>query len=208
MMAATTTTPAFLTLQDRVAIVTGSSCGIGKAIAINLASMGAKLVINYTSNKEQAELVAKEINSGCVDASIADSNYHTIANTSVEDFDRIFRGRKLGKTRRWGRIIWLSSSLEGLLKPNIATYTASKAAVETMTKVLAKELKGTAITANCVAPGPTARDMFLTGTSEELIKRVIEECPHGRLGKTTDVAPLVGFLASDASEWINGRLLV
>jgi len=118
------------------------------------------------------------------------------------------RGRKPGKTRRWGRITWLSSSLEGLLKPNIATYTASKAAVETMTKVLAKELKGTAITANCVAPGPTARDMFLTGTSEELIKRVIEECPHGRLGKTKDVAPLVGLLASDASEWINGRLLV
>jgi NAD(P)-dependent dehydrogenase (short-subunit alcohol dehydrogenase family) len=50
--------------------------------------------------------------------------------------------------------------------------------------------------------------MFLTGTSEELIKRVIEECPHGRLGETKDVAPLVGFLASDASEWINGRLLV
>jgi len=118
------------------------------------------------------------------------------------------RGRKPGKTRRWGRIIWLSSSLEGLLKPNIATYTASKAAVETMTKILAKELKGTGITANCVAPGPTATDMFLTGTSEELIKRVIEECPHGRLGETKDVAPLVGFLASDASEWINGRLLV
>lgn len=67
MMAATTTTPAFLTLQDRVAIVTGSSGGIGKAIAINLASLGAKLVINYTSNKEHAELVAKDINSGCVD---------------------------------------------------------------------------------------------------------------------------------------------
>lgn len=45
----------------------GSSGGIGKAIAINLASLGAKLVINYTSNKEQAELVAKDINSGCVD---------------------------------------------------------------------------------------------------------------------------------------------
>lgn len=118
------------------------------------------------------------------------------------------RGRKPAKTRRWGRIIWLSSSLEGLLKPKIATYTASKAAVETMTKILAKELEGTGITANCVAPGPTATHMFLTGTSEELIERVIEECPHGRLGETKDVAPLVGFLVSDASEWINGRLLV
>lgn len=74
-----------------------------------------------------------------------------------------------------------------------------------MTKIFAKELKGTGITANCVAPGPTATDIFLTGISEELIKRVIEECPWEAC---EDVAPLVGFLASDASEWINGRLLV
>lgn len=94
----------------------------------------------------------------------------------------------------------------GALRPNSATYTSSKAAVETMTKILAKELKGTGITANCVAPGPIATDMFFAGRSEELVKRVIE-CPHGRLGETKDVAPLVGFLASDAGEWINGQVI-
>nr|TKS06863.1 hypothetical protein D5086_0000118760 [Populus alba] len=173
-MAATTTTPA--TLQDRVAIVTGSSCGIGKAIAINLASLGAKLVINYTSNKEQAELIIIPsltllwriliVFSGSLIVSIAEEHSHVA---------------KRPQTR------------------------ASKAAIETKTKIFAKELKGTGITANCVAPGPTATDMFLTGTSEELIKRVIEECPWEAC---EDVAPLVGFLASDASEWINGRLVV
>lgn len=52
-----------LPLQDRVAIVTGSSRGIGKAIAIHLAALGAKLAINYTSNKDQADLVASKVNS-------------------------------------------------------------------------------------------------------------------------------------------------
>ena len=101
----------------------------------------------------------------------------------------------------------LSTSLVGALKPTIATYTASKAAVETMTKILAKELKGTRITANCVAPGPIATDMFFTGRSEEYVKSVIEGCPLGRLGEPMDVAPLVGFLASDASEWVNGQVI-
>uniref|UniRef100_A0A3N7HZQ1 Uncharacterized protein n=1 Tax=Populus trichocarpa TaxID=3694 RepID=A0A3N7HZQ1_POPTR len=240
--------PSSLPLQDRVAIVTGSSRGIGKAIAIHLASLGAKLVINYASNKDQADLVAEEINSCCSEntphatvvkllfdeaervfgsqvhvlvnsAAISNTKYPTIANTSVEDFDRIFsvncRGTflcckeaaKRIKQGGGGRIILLSSSSVGALRPNSATYTASKAAVETMTKILAKELKGTGITANCVAPGPIATEMFFVGRSEEHVKRVIEVCPHGRLGETKDVAPLVGFLASDAGEWINGQVI-
>ncbi|KAL3565067.1 hypothetical protein D5086_033113 [Populus alba] len=246
--------PSSLPLQDRVAIVTGSSRGIGKAIAIHLASLGAKLVINYASNKDQADLVAEEINSCCSEntphatvvqadisvpaqvkllfdeaervfgsqvhvlvnsAAIANTKYPTIANTLVEDFDRLFRGTflcckeaaKRIKQGGGGRIILLSSSSVGALRPNSATYTSSKAAVETMTKILAKELKGTGITANCVAPGPIATDMFFVGRSEELVKRVIEACPHGRLGETKDVAPLVGFLASDAGKWINGQVI-
>lgn len=106
-----------------------------------------------------------------------------------------------------GRIILLSTSLVGALKPGAAAYTASKAAVETMTKILAKELKGTRITANCVAPGPIATELFFTGKTEEQVKRVIEECPLNRLGVTEDVAPLVGFLATGASEWVNGQVI-
>ena len=106
-----------------------------------------------------------------------------------------------------GRIILLSSSLVAKLKPCFGSYTASKAAVETMTKILAKELKGSGITANCVAPGPVATELFFLGRSEESIKQAMEECPMGRLGETKDVAPLVGFLATDASEWVNGQVI-
>lgn len=106
-----------------------------------------------------------------------------------------------------GRIICLTSSQVASLKPGFMAYTASKAAVEAMVKILAKELKGTGITANGVAPGPVATEMFFAGKTEEVIKRVVEECPLGRLGETDDVAPVVGFLASDAGQWVNGQII-
>lgn len=106
-----------------------------------------------------------------------------------------------------GRIILVPSSLVNSLKPGTAAYTASKAVVETMTKILAKELKGIGITANYIAPGPIATEMFFAGRSEEYVKRVIDDCPLGRLGENKDVALVVGFLAADASEWINGQVV-
>lgn len=106
-----------------------------------------------------------------------------------------------------GRIIMLSSSMVGALRPNFGAYAASKAAVEAMIHILAKELKGTGITANCVAPGPIATDMYYAGKTEEQVKAAIEESPLSRLGETKDVAPLVGFLATDAGEWVNGQVI-
>lgn len=91
--------------------------------------------------------------------------------------------------------------------PGYVAYTASKAAVEAMVKILAKELKGTGITANAVAPGPIATEMFYAGKLEEMVRRAVDVCPLGRLGETRDVAPVVGFLATDAAEWINGQII-
>ncbi|KAJ6763114.1 putative proteinDPH-DEPENDENT ALDEHYDE REDUCTASE-LIKE PROTEIN CHLOROPLASTIC-RELATED [Salix purpurea] len=93
----TPTTPTLpLPLQDRVAIVTGSSRGIGKAIAIHLASLGARLVINYTSNKEQADLVANDINSSCADSTpraiVAQANVSDPAQVKFlfDEAERVF----------------------------------------------------------------------------------------------------------------------
>ncbi|KAJ0605735.1 putative short-chain dehydrogenase/reductase SDR, NAD(P)-binding domain superfamily [Helianthus annuus] len=106
-----------------------------------------------------------------------------------------------------GRIICVTSSLVVALRPGTGPYAASKAAVETMVKILAKELKGTRITANCVAPGAIATNLLFEGISEAELNIAVDESPFGRLGEPEDVAPVVGFLASDAAEWVNGQIV-
>ncbi|GAB4851447.1 hypothetical protein Ancab_030849 [Ancistrocladus abbreviatus] len=255
-----TTITATLPLQDRVAIVTGASRGIGRAICLHLASLGAKLVINYATNSAKAQEVVLEINSAwasspsspravavqadvsdpaqvkalfdaseeafqaqahilVTSAGIIDPKYPSIANTTNGDFDKILDVNAKGtflccreaanRLRRGGggRIITLSSSLAVVFRPGFAAYTASKAAVEAITKILAKELKGTKITVNSVAPGPIATELFFSGKTEDMIQRIIDESPMHRLGETKDVAPLVGFLASDDGEWVNGQIV-
>ena len=81
----------------------------------------------------------------------------------------------------------ISTSVVGGLLPGFAAYAASKAAVGTMRKIVAKELKGAGITANCVAPGSIATDMFFEGTNEETIKNMVDACPLRRLREPEDV---------------------
>ena len=152
-------------------------------------------------------------------AGVLDSKYPTLVNTTEEDWDSTFdvnakgaflTGKEAAKRivrGGGGRIVMISTSVVGSLLPGYAAYAASKAAVEAMTKVLAKELKGSGITANCVAPGPVATELFFAGKTEEMISRFAESSPLGRLGEPRDVAQVVGFLAGDAGEWINGQVI-
>ncbi|KAF7815725.1 NADPH-dependent aldehyde reductase-like protein, chloroplastic [Senna tora] len=246
-------------LQDRVAIVTGSSRGIGRGIALHLASLGARIVVSYTTNVAQAESVAAQINTNSSggptpraiavrtditdptlvktlfdeaerafnspvhilvnSAGFLDTKFPPIAQTPLEDFDHTFSVNARGaflcckeaaqrlKRGGGGRIIMLSSSQMGVLSPGFGAYTAAKAAVETMVKILAKELKGTGITANCVAPGPIATEIGFDEETEKHVKATIEWCPLGRIGEAKDVGSVVGFLASDGGEWVNGQVI-
>jgi 3-oxoacyl-[acyl-carrier protein] reductase len=76
-----------------------------------------------------------------------------------------------------------------------------------MVRTMAKELKGTRITANCIAPGATATDMFFSEKSEETMRQVAETNPMERIGDAGDIAPVVGFLCTDAAEWVNGQAI-
>jgi len=106
-----------------------------------------------------------------------------------------------------GRIINFSSSVVGLLQPGYGMYAASKAAVEALTSVLAKELRGRNITVNAIAPGPTATGLFLDGKTPELIERLAKMAPLERLGQPQDIAAAVSFLAGADGAWINGQTL-
>lgn len=111
------------------------------------------------------------------------------------------------RLRSGGRIINFSSSVVGMLMPTYGVYGATKAAVEAMTSVLAKEVRGRNITVNAVAPGPTATDLFLKGKPQDVVDRMAKMAPLERLGQPSDIADVVSFLAGPGAAWVNGQVL-
>jgi 3-oxoacyl-[acyl-carrier protein] reductase len=78
--------------------------------------------------------------------------------------------------------------------------------VDTMTLILARELRGRDVTVNAVAPGPTATELFLDGKPPELVDRLAAAAPLERLGEPADIAEVVAFLAGPG-RWVNGQVV-
>ncbi|GAA1615081.1 SDR family oxidoreductase [Actinoplanes couchii] len=139
-----------------------------------------------------------------------------LATLDLDVFDRIQRVNVRGtfvvgklaaqRLRPGGAIINFSTSITRLQPPAYGAYAASKAAVEAITLILARELRGKDITVNTVAPGPTATPLFLEGKSQELIDQIAGNNPFQRLGEPGDIAEAVAFLAGPA-RWVNGQTL-
>lgn len=150
-------------------------------------------------------------------AGIMPSSLPTLAETDDDTFDRLFAVNVKGTfntlreaARRMtagGRIVNFSTSVIGLALPGYAVYGATKGAVEVMTNILAKELRGRNITVNAVAPGPTATALFLDGKTPETVERLSKAAPLERLGAPDDIANTVAFLVSPDAAWINGQTL-
>jgi 3-oxoacyl-[acyl-carrier protein] reductase len=156
---------------------------------------GVDVLVNNAGVMRLASLA--EVDDALVDSLIA-VNLKGVINTLREASRRLRDG---------GRIINLSSSVVGLYQPTYAVYAATKAGVEAMTHVLARELRGRNITVNAVAPGPTATALFLDGKPEELIDHLSKLAPLERLGQPQDIAAAVSFLAGPDGAWINGQVL-
>lgn len=106
-----------------------------------------------------------------------------------------------------GKIINLSSSVIGMKLEGYGIYTASKAAIESLTAILAKELRGKSITVNAIAPGPTATELFFEGKSDELIAQLSKAAPLERLGTVEDIAAVIEFAVNHQSDWINAQVI-
>lgn len=106
-----------------------------------------------------------------------------------------------------GKIINLSSSVVGMKLEGYGMYTASKAAIESLTAILAKELRGKNITVNAIAPGPTVTELFLEGKSDELLAQLSKAAPLERLGSVEDIAAVLDFAVNEGSNWVNAQVL-
>ncbi len=106
-----------------------------------------------------------------------------------------------------GTIINFSTSVNRLMLPGYGTYVATKAAVEQLTRVFAKEMGSRNINVNSVSPGPTNTELFTTGKSKELIDRLASLSAFNRIGEPEDIAKVVVFLVSDDAKWISAQNL-
>ncbi|MFD0655443.1 SDR family oxidoreductase [Streptomyces malaysiensis subsp. malaysiensis] len=234
--------------KNRVALVTGGSGGIGRAVCERLAREGYAVAVHYAGNRTRAQETADAVaalgaKSMLVVGDIADETQMTtafdavesefggidvvvntagimllspIATLDLDDLDRMHRTNIRGafvvsqqaarRLRSGGALINFTTSVTRLQFPTYGAYVASKAAVESMTMILARELRGRDITVNAVAPGPTATPLFLDGKDQAAIDNLAKAAPLERLGTPDDIAETVAFLAGPA-RWLNGQVL-
>jgi 3-oxoacyl-[acyl-carrier protein] reductase len=205
-------------LSPKVAIVTGASKGIGSGIATALATAGARVAVNYSSDRQGAERVARAINDRggeaiAVGADVSKSADVTRLYKEVDSafgrLDILVNNAGVFPLRRRGWKHHQSQFDRRFATRLRERCSTTKAAIEALTKGLAIELAPRKIRVNAIAPGHTETEGNITaGTFEGAAGAALaEKIPLGRLGRVTDIAPLAVFLASDESAWITGEVI-
>jgi len=235
--------------KGKVAIVTGASRGIGRAIALSLAMVGVSVVVNYKKSRHEAEKVLELVQQAGSDGflyegSVADSEAMErmvaatleqygqldilinnagilvpkhIMMTKAEEWIQAIETNLTGAfycvkyairpmiEQHYGRIVNVSSvaSIRGIAGQG--SYASSKAGLNGLTRVLAKELALYGITVNAVAPGFIETDM--TSIFDKKKTEYQNTIPLKEFGKPEDVASLVSFLVSDNAGYITGQVI-
>ena len=237
-------------LNGKVAIVTGTSRGLGKAMAIALAKAGANIVgvgvSDMSETKEETQKIGRQFleikadltNTKSVDKIVSETvkkfggidilvnNSGTIRredaiNYKEKDWDDIlnlnlktlfFLSQKVAKQfmkqETGGKILNIASMLSFQGGIRVPAYTASKSGVMGLTKALANEWAKYNINVNAIAPGYMATDNTKQiREDEKRSQEILDRIPSGRWGTPEDLAGAVVFLASKASDYVNGHTL-
>ena len=223
-------------LKGKVAVVTGGSRGIGRAIALALAEAGADILLNYSRSDKQADQVKKEIEKmgrKCVTVRANVGSFEQAQNLGkavMNHFGRVDilinnagvnRDRTLRRmtSEQWnevlepmlaqnsgGVIISVSSIIGEMGNVGQANYASTKAGIVGFTKSVARELAKNNIRVNAIAPGFIETDMLGT-VPEDIRDQIRSQIALGRFGTPEEIALAVLYLCSPAASWITGVTL-
>src|SRR5215472_1360147 len=187
-----------MSLQGRVAIITGAAQGIGRAIAEHVIKTWGKidiLVNNAGITRDALLLRMKE------------EDWNLVLQVNLNGTFNCTKAVLQPMTKqRYGRIVNIASIVGAMGNVGQANYAASKAAVIGFTKTVAREYASRSVTVNAVAPGfiDTAMTQGLPTEVKEVLQKQI---PLGRLGTPADIAAAVQFLVSDEAGYVTGQVL-
>jgi 3-oxoacyl-[acyl-carrier protein] reductase len=187
-----------------------SNGGSALAVRADVSDSGSIKAMFDASEKAFGGIDALVNNAGIMTlAKVADSDDAMLDRQIAVNLKGTFFGMREAarRMRNGGGIVNFSTSIVGTKLETYSVYAATKAAVETMTAILSKELRGRDITVNAVAPGPVTTELFLDGKSPELVERMAKMNPMERLGSPEDIASVVSFLLGPDGRWINGQVL-
>src|SRR6476620_10533646 len=197
------------------AVVAAITASGGRAIAVpGDVSRSADVARLFVETKEAYGALDVLVNNAAV------YKFGPLEATTEEEFHREFNTNVLGPLLmireavkyfgpRGGSIINIGSMASQLTPPNLSIYTATKSALDAITRVLAKELGPRQIRVNSINPGATAtegaRAAGVIGVGSDYEKQLLAMTPLGRIGQPSDIAPTAVFLASDESGWLTGE---
>jgi 3-oxoacyl-[acyl-carrier protein] reductase len=194
-----------------------------QAVADEVTSAGGRAMVVSADVADEPQVAAMfdnvEAEFGGIDVVVNTAGIMLLSpltDLKFADFDRMYRTNVRGtfvvsqqaarRVRNGGAIINFSTSVTKIAAPGYTAYAATKGAVDAMTLILAKEMRGRDVTVNAVGPGPTATPLYFEGKSQKVIDRAKSASPLERLGEPADIAEAVAFLAGPA-RWVNGQVI-
>ncbi|MFM7145307.1 MAG: SDR family NAD(P)-dependent oxidoreductase, partial [Actinomycetales bacterium] len=214
-------------MTTRTALVTGAGRGIGAAIAAAMREQGWQVLTPPRSTLDLAEPQSVEqylnsiagqvidglvINAGVNNpaplGTLSDADWARIQQVNLTSAFTLISALAPGMAKRgFGRIVGISSAYASRARAGRAAYSASKSALEALIRTTAVEFAARGVIANCVAPGFVDTELTRANNPPEVIAKLLERVPVGRLASTQEIADVVAFLMAESNGYLTGQVI-